>query len=92
MKSSAFVTLLSAALGASVPTEQSVNPAKKAFFGGPVDKEKHVEVAGDSVQMTWAGSVQSKNGWKTVTGTTRIPKVSGQGHSAGAAAWVGIDG
>lgn len=45
-----------------------------------------------SVESPWGGAVQEGNGWMTVTGKTVIPSVTGQDSSAGAAAWVGIDG
>lgn len=85
MKNATFLTVISSAAAAmAAPADQK--PAARPFFGGPF--------RADSAQRDspWGGSVQEGNGWRTVTGTTVIPSVTGQSHSAGAAAWVGIDG
>ncbi|UNI19463.1 hypothetical protein JDV02_005645 [Purpureocillium takamizusanense] len=94
MKTSAAVCLLSAVAGVlAVPTEQIAREAKRPFFGGPFNKNRNGKSFNtESVQSPWGGGVQEGQGWRTVTGTTVIPSVTGQSPDAGAAAWVGIDG
>lgn len=92
MKGSAVLVLLSSAAGIlAAPTEHQKLPVRP-WFGGPIPKHRIKEFAPQAVQSPWGGSVQENQGWRTVTGETVIPEVSGQSSSAGAAAWVGIDG
>lgn len=86
MKNSTFLTVISSAAAAmAAPTDQK--SAARPFVGGPFRSDLSAQR-----NSPWGGSVQEGNGWRTVTGTTVIPSVTGQSHSAGAAAWVGIDG
>lgn len=90
MKTSAILGFLSTITGVlAVPTEQQAPPARPRV-GGPFSRDK--TYGSSTVQSPWGGSVQEGQGWQTVTGTTTIPSVTGQGSAAGAAAWVGIDG
>lgn len=89
MKTSVIFALLSTAAGVLAVPSRAID--KKAFFGGPISKNMG-EFAAQSVQSPWGGAVQEGRGWRTVTGTTKIPSVTGQSPDAGAAAWVGIDG
>ncbi|KAF1738937.1 Aspergillopepsin-2 [Beauveria bassiana] len=59
------------------------------FQSRPVGNDISRRAAGDS---NWGGAVQTGSGWTHVTGTVRVPNVSGQSAEAGAAGWVGIDG
>ncbi|PMB66010.1 Scytalidopepsin B [Beauveria bassiana] len=87
MKTTVAVALLSAAGSAlAAPKTNSNVPV-----GGPL----HTKVgsfAGQRVDSPWGGGVQEGRGWTFVTGTTRIPSITGQDSYAGTAAWVGIDG
>lgn len=93
MKLSTIVSLFGVATGVlAAPAEHlSHGPAKRPV-GGPFSRDRTPALSSKSVQSPWGGSVQEGNGWRTVTGTTVIPRVTGQSPSAGAAAWVGIDG
>lgn len=99
MKFSAALGLLAAGVLAAPAEQQQQRRHVAAPFrrpvSGPYNKPKAnhgPDFAADSVQSPWGGSVQEGNNWRTVTGTTVIPSVTGQSSSAGAAAWVGIDG
>lgn len=90
MKTSAILGLLSTISGAlAVPTKQQATSTRRPV-GGPFAKDR--DFSSNNVQSPWGGAVQEGQGWRTVTGTTVIPSVTGQDSSAGAAAWVGIDG
>lgn len=93
MKTSTFLPLFSAIItnGLAAPTEQAVAVARPPV-GGPFSKDRAGTFSTEAVQSPWGGAVQEGNGWRTVTGTTVIPSVTGQSPTAGAAAWVGIDG
>lgn len=92
MKFSAILSLFGAATGVlAAPAEVAQGPAKRPV-GGPFSRERAAGFSSKSVQSPWGGAVQEGNAWRTVTGTTVIPSVTGQSPSAGAAAWVGIDG
>ena len=93
MKLSAIFSVFSVATGVlAAPADNLVQGPAKRPVGGPFSRDKTPGFSGKSVQSPWGGSVQEGNGWRTVTGSTVIPEVSGQSPSAGAAAWVGIDG
>ncbi|KAK8143943.1 hypothetical protein G3M48_006513 [Beauveria asiatica] len=82
----AAVALLSAAGALAAPKTNRNVPV-----GGPL----HTKVgsfAGQRVDSPWGGGVQEGRGWTFVTGTTKIPSITGQDSYAGTAAWVGIDG
>lgn len=95
MKFSAVLGLFAAGVLAAPAEQQQQKRHQAAPFrrpvSGPYNKPK-ADFSADSVQSPWGGSVQEGNNWMTVTGTTVIPSVTGQSSSAGAAAWVGIDG
>ncbi|TQV98538.1 hypothetical protein V2A60_007733 [Cordyceps javanica] len=86
MKTAVAVALLSATGALAAP-----RASKNVPVGGPLNK-KVGSFAGQQVQSPWGGGVQEGNGWTFVTGTTKIPNISGQDTYAGTAAWVGIDG
>ncbi|ATY59623.1 ase aspergillopepsin II [Cordyceps militaris] len=90
MKTAAVVALLSATGGAVAAT---VGPQtyRNVPVGGPLHK-KVGSFAGQQVNSPWGGGVQEGRGWTFVTGTTKIPSITGQNSYAGTAAWVGIDG
>lgn len=96
MKLSAVLGLLAAGvLAAPAEQQQPKQPHQAAPFRRPVSgpfRKPKADFAADSVQSPWGGSVQEGSNWRTVTGTTVVPSVTGQSSSAGAAAWVGIDG
>lgn len=95
MKTSALLALLSTAAGVlAAPAEDAgaIYGPRRAPVSGPFAKERKSRFGAESVQSPWGGAIQEGNGWRTVTGTTVIPSVTGQSSSAGAAAWVGIDG
>lgn len=93
MRLSVILSLFGAATGVlAAPAEQLAQGPTKRPVGGPFARDKAQGFSSKSVQSPWGGSVQEGNGWRTVTGTTVIPRVTGQSPSAGAAAWVGIDG
>lgn len=93
MKTSTFFALLSTAVGVlAAPAEEAVHGPRRAPVSGPFAKDRNSGFSAQNVQSPWGGSVQEGRGWRTVTGTTVVPSVTGQSSSAGAAAWVGIDG
>ena len=94
MKISTVLGLLTTAAGviAAPADDKTLAARRKAHFGGPMNKNRHAELSSNTVQSPWGGAVQEGSGWRTVTGTTVIPSVTGQSSSAGAAGWVGIDG
>ncbi|KAM3562502.1 hypothetical protein MY1884_001801 [Beauveria asiatica] len=82
----AAIALFSAAGALAAPKTNRNVPV-----GGPL----HTKVgsfAGQRVDSPWGGGVQEGRGWTFVTGTTKIPSITGQDSYAGTAAWVGIDG
>ncbi|OAA44458.1 proteinase aspergillopepsin II [Beauveria brongniartii RCEF 3172] len=86
MKTTFTVAFLSAAGALAAPKTNRNVPV-----GGPL----HTKVgsfAGQRVDSPWGGGVQEGRGWAFVTGTTKIPSITGQDSYAGTAAWVGIDG
>ncbi|OAA81759.1 proteinase aspergillopepsin II [Akanthomyces lecanii RCEF 1005] len=86
MKTAAAVALLSVTGALAAP-----KPNSRVPVGGPLHK-KVGTFSGQQVESPWGGGVQEGNGWTFVTGTTKIPNISGQDSYAGTAAWVGIDG
>lgn len=101
MKVSALISLFGAAAGVlGAPAEQQQQGPIRRPVSGPFRKDRPLSgnvkplttQSEQYVQSPWGGSVQESRGWRTVTGTTVIPRVTGQSSSAGAAAWVGIDG
>ncbi|OAA59339.1 proteinase aspergillopepsin II [Cordyceps fumosorosea ARSEF 2679] len=89
MKTAAAVALLTAASGAvAAPGGRNY---KDIPVGGPL-RNKVGNFASQQVNSPWGGGVQEGNGWTFVTGTTKIPSITGQDSYAGTAAWVGIDG
>lgn len=91
MKFSTAIPFLAAGALAAPAAEQQSDAAMPRPVSGPRVKGEG-RFGSNTVQNPWGGPVQEGTNWKTVSGTTIIPKVSGQSSSAGAAAWVGIDG
>lgn len=91
MKFSSALSLFAAGVLAAPAEQQQQSPSMLSPVSGPMAKGKRT-FGTNTVQQPWGGAIQEATGWKTVTGTTVIPKVTGQSSTAGAAAWVGIDG
>ncbi|KAJ3494920.1 hypothetical protein NLG97_g3762 [Lecanicillium saksenae] len=85
MKATVAVALLSAT-GAMAAIPKDFKPVS-----GPYHREGSAKFAAQR-DSPWGGAVQEGRGWKYVSGTTKIPNITGQDEYAGTAAWVGIDG
>lgn len=99
MKLSVIFGLAAAGVFSSAIEQEQQQTHSAAPFrhpvSGPFNRDKTDErstLAAQNIQSPWGGSVQEGRGWRTVTGTTVIPRVTNQSPNAGAAAWVGIDG
>lgn len=67
---------------------------RQPHIGGPypLNKLKTPLSSRQNVQQPWAGAVQEGQGWNYVTGTIKVPHITGQPSNYAVSAWVGIDG